>query len=180
MESELQLLNAIRAGDRQALRRLYDRFAGYAMAVGLRYVPQADDVRDVVQDSFVKILTSIGRVDYRGEGTLKSWVARIVANQAIDFVRKRERLSFISDVPDCPDEPPPDVETLPPEVLTTLISQLPTGYRLVLNLYVFEQCPHKEIARRLGISESTSASQFARAKKMLARMVKDYLKQQER
>ena len=69
---------------------------------------------------------------------------------------------------------------MPPEVLTRLIAQLPTGYRLVLNLYVFEQLSHKEIGRQLGIGENTSASQYNRAKNKLAGMIKNYLKQQER
>ena len=60
METERQLLEAIRGGERAALRRLYDRYSGYAMAVALRYVPDRDEVRDVMQDSFVRILTGIG------------------------------------------------------------------------------------------------------------------------
>ena len=61
METELQLLEAIRSGEREALRRLYDRYSGYAMAIGLRYLPEGDEVRDVLQDSFVRILTSAGQ-----------------------------------------------------------------------------------------------------------------------
>lgn len=179
METERQLLDAIRSGDREGLRRLYDRYAGYAMATALRYVPHHDEVRDVVQDSFVRVLTSISRFQYQGEGSLKSWVLRIVANRAIDYVRQQSVLSFVSDVPDEADDEPPEVDSLPPEVLTQLIGQLPTGYRLVLNLYVFEQCSHKEIARRLGIKEGTSASQYARAKALLAKMIKEYLNHQQ-
>ena len=66
METELQLLDAINNGERAALRRLYDRYAGYAMSVALRYIPQRDEVHDVMQDSFVKILTTIQRFNYRG------------------------------------------------------------------------------------------------------------------
>ena len=65
------------------MHRLYDRYIGYVMAVGLRYVPDRDEVRDVVQDSFVKIFSSISRFEYRGEGSLKGWMLRIVANEAI-------------------------------------------------------------------------------------------------
>ena len=180
LETESQLLEAIRSGDRQAMRRLYDRYAGYAMATGLRFVAERDDVRDVVQDSFVKILTTITHFDYRGEGSLKAWINRIVANQAIDFLKSRQRLSFVSDIPDDTEEEEPDMERIPPEVLTRLIAQLPTGYRLILNLHVFEQMPHKEIGQRLGIGENTSASQYNRAKKKLARLIKNYIKQQEK
>ena len=75
-ETELQLLQSIRHHDRQAMRRLYDRYAGFTMAIALRYVGSRDDACDVVQDSFVKILTSIDRFNYHGEGSLKAWVGR--------------------------------------------------------------------------------------------------------
>ncbi len=178
--TEGQLLAAVKGGDRRAMRSLYDRYAGYAMATAMRYVADQDDVHDVVQDSFVKVFTTIGRFNLRGEGSLKAWVNRIVANQAIDYLRSRQRLTFVSDVPNDAEDDSPDVGPVPPEVLTRLIAQLPTGYRLVLNLFVFEQLSHKEIARRLGIGEKTSASQYNRAKRKLAEYVKDYLKQQER
>ena len=91
METEKQLLEAIHSGERAALRRLYDRYSGYAMAIALRYVPERDEVHDVMQDSFVRILTTIAQFDYRGEGSLKAWVARIVCNMAIDHLRASSR-----------------------------------------------------------------------------------------
>ena len=178
METEQELLGAIRSGDRSALRRLYDRYSGYAMAIGLRYVPRREEVRDVIQDSFVKILTSIGSFEYRGEGSLKSWVSRIVANKSVDYLRQHERFMFVSNIPDEVDEEPPDIQKVPPEILTEMIGQLPVNYRTVLNLFVYEQYSHKEIALQLGIRENTSYSHFHRAKKMLARMIIDYQNKQ--
>jgi RNA polymerase sigma-70 factor (ECF subfamily) len=180
VETERQLLDSIYGGERAALRRLYDRYSGYAMAIGLRYIPDTDEVRDVLQDSFVKILTNIGRFDYRGEGSLKSWVSRIVANQAIDYMKQNKHLQFTDVVPDSADEEEPDVGNISPDILDSLIGQLPTGYRVVLNLFVFEQLSHKEIAQRLGIAESTSTSQFFRAKRMLQGMIRDYISKQQR
>lgn len=180
METERQLLEAIRGGERAALRRLYDRYSGYAMAIGLRYVPERDEVRDVIQDSFVRILTTIGQFDYRGEGSLKSWVSRIVSNRAVDYLRQHQRFMTVDTIPDEPDiADEPDIGGIPPDVLTSMIGRLPPNYRTVLNLYVFEQQPHREIARMLGIKESTSSSLFFRAKKLLARNIKEYLKSQE-
>lgn len=160
------------------MRRLYERYKGYAMSTGLRYIPDSDDVEDVVQDSFIKILTSIQRFDYRGEGSLKLWIGRTVANRAIDFIRQHERISFTGTIPDMPDEEP-ELERIPPNMLTNMIAQLPSGYRLVLNLYVFEHCSHREIALRLGIRENSSSSQLSRAKMLLMKMMKDYIKQHE-
>ena len=180
METERQLLEAIRGGERAALRRLYDRYSGYAMAIGLRYVPERDEVRDVIQDSFVRILTTISQFDYRGEGSLKSWVSRIVSNRAVDYLRQHQRFMTVDTIPDEPDiADEPDIGGIPPDVLMAMIGRLPPNYRTVLNLYVFEQQPHREIARMLGIKESTSSSLFFRAKKLLARNIKEYLKSQE-
>lgn len=178
METERQLLDAIRGGDRAALRRLYDRYSGYAMAIGLRYIPDCDKARDVLQDSFVKILTSIGRFDYRGEGSLKSWISRIVANRAIDYIKQHQRLQFTDEVPENINEEEPEIGGVPPDILDGMIGQLPAGYRVVLNLFVFEQLSHREIAQRLSITESASTSQFFRAKRMLQRMIREYIKQQ--
>jgi len=180
IETEGQLVEAVKAGDRGAMRRLYDRYAGYAMATAMRYIADRDDVHDVVQDSFIKVFTTIGSFSFHGEGSLKAWISRIVANQSIDHLKSRQRLTFVSDVPDDSVDEGPEVERVPPDVLTHLIAQLPTGYRLVLNLFVFEQLSHREIAQRLGIGENTSASQYNRAKNKLAGMIKNYLKQQER
>lgn len=178
METEQQLLEAVRSGNRQAMRRLYDRYAGCAMGTAMRFIAGEDDAHDVLQDSFIKVFTSIDRFDFRGEGSLKSWVTRIVANKAIDFLKSKQRITFVSDVPTDTEDEEPDIELVPSEVLTRLIAQLPAGYRIVLNLYVFNQLSHKEIASRLGIREDTSASQYYRAKKKLASLIKNYLRQQ--
>ena len=179
MKSEKELLDDIKKGDRNALHQLYSRYVGYAMAVGLRYVPDRDDLNDVIQDSFVKILSSVNRFEYRGEGSLKGWILRIVSNEAINFIKQKTKFSFVDEFPDEIEEQEPDVDKVPPQVLNQMISELPDGYRMVLNLYVFEQKSHKEIAEMLDIRESTSASQYLRAKKLLASKINNYLKNKE-
>lgn len=188
VETERQLLEAIRNGERAALRRLYERYADYAMAIGLRYLPERDEVRDVLQDSFVKILTSIGQFSYHGEGSLKAWVSRIVSNRAVDYLREHQRFVLVSGIPDEADDTVADnyltgaseamPEGVPPDVLLEMIGRLPVNYRTVLNLFVFDGQSHREIAQLLDIKESTSASLFFRAKKMLAKIIKEYLNEQ--
>ena len=107
MEAEQVLLDDIRRGDRAAMRRLYDRYSGYATAVGLRYIPDREDLRDVLQDCFVKIFTSIGRFEYRGEGSVRGWIARIVANEALDFLRRNQRFCYTDDIPEDSDDDDP-------------------------------------------------------------------------
>lgn len=177
-ETEQQLLDAIHDGDPKALRRLYDRYVAYATAIAQRYIHDREDVRDMLQDSFIKILTCVADFEFRGEGSLKAWVSTVVVNRAIDWVKLHERLQMTSVIPDLIEENPPDLEHVPPEVLNGMIGRLPAGCRLVLNLRVFEQLSHKDIAHRLGIRESSSASQFSRAKQLLQKMIQEYLNSQ--
>ena len=88
---------------------------------------------------------------------------------------RQSRITFVDEVPEDVSDDEPEVERVPPAVLTKMIGELPEGYRLVLNMFVFEQRSHKEIADLLGIKESTSASQYLRAKKFLAKKINEYL-----
>ena len=168
----------LRQGDRKAQRELYDRYAGTAMAVAMRYVADTEAARDVLQETFLKVYGNIGSFSYRGEGSLRAWVMRMVSNEALNWLRREKRMVF-ADIPD--EEPPdeePDVGSVPLEVIQRMIEQLPDGYRQVFCLYVFEQKSHKEIATLMGIRENSSASQYLRAKRMLARQINNYKRQQ--
>ncbi len=102
-------------------------------------------------------------------------MVRIVVNESLRFLKKSTNYNFIEyggDLPDVAEEP--DVDGIPDDVVNDLILSLPPGYRMVFNLYVFGRKSHKEIAEMLGIGESSSASQFSRAKALLAKRVKEY------
>ena len=129
--------------------------------------------------SFIKVFTQIKGFEFRGEGSLKAWIGRIVANNSIDNVKRNARYIVVDDFPDMEDCDEEDMEKIPQDVLIKLINELPDGYRLVLNLFVFEQKSHKEIARLLGIKENSSASQYARAKQLLAKKMRIYIKEQD-
>ena len=148
------------------------------MAVSHRYVADADSRKDIVQESFIQVLTHVNDFQYRGEGSLTAWLLRIVVNRSVDYLRKHERWVSADSMPELPDEDEPPVEQVPPEAVADMLGQLPAGYRTVFNLYVFEQRSHKEIARLLHIKENSSASQYSRARKMLAHMIKEYIKTQ--
>ncbi len=163
--------------DDSSLRELYALYVRYLSAVCSRYIPDAGDAKDVLQESFIKIFSSVGRFEYRGESSLKAWMRRIVVNESISFLRSRRKMSFVSfdhnPPEDIPDEDPM-VEGIPPSVLQQMIKELPPGYRTVFNLYVLEQKSHREIASMLGITEKASASQFSRARARLAEKIREY------
>ncbi|MBQ4222212.1 MAG: sigma-70 family RNA polymerase sigma factor [Prevotella sp.] len=171
------LVERIRKQDRGAMRQLYDTYVEELSSVCYRYVPKESDAKDVLQNSFVKIFTSIPSMEYRGEASFKGWMSKIVANEALGFLRNRKRMLFVEHdvaMPDLPDESPA-TELVSPEELHRLVSELPDGYRTVLNLYVFEGYPHRKIGELLGIKESTSATQLHHAKRLLAKRIKEII-----
>ncbi len=162
------------------MRLLYDRYMPSLASVCTRYIADDNEAKDVLQDSFVSIFTSIGGFTYKGEGSLRAWMTRIVINKAINSLKNSMRLSQIETpgrVPDVPDDDGGDVEAgrVPIDVIHGFIRQLPDGYRTVFNMSVIEHRSHSEIAATLGIKKETSASQLHRAKAVLARKIRDYV-----
>lgn len=164
-------------GDNTATEWIYRRHVRYLSALCSRYITEDEDIKDVLQESFIKIFTSLDSFKYRGEGSLKAWTAKITLNETLKFVRNNSRLPIDSiddkDI-NIADGDSMETEDIPTDVLHQFIRELPDGYRTVFNLYVIDDKSHKEIAQLLGIKENTSASQLHKAKSMLARKIKHY------
>lgn len=159
-----------------AMKTVYSTYIRYLAAICSRYIVNNEDVKDVLQDSFLKIFSGIASFEYRGRGSLKGWITKITVNEILKFLQKNNRFEFVEiseQEHDKPDEEP-DVDALPSSVLFNLIRELPDGYRTIFNLYVIENKSHKEIAKLLDIKESTSASQLHRAKSLLATKIRQY------
>lgn len=174
---EQRLVKRLQDGEKGAAREFYSLYADYLAGVCSRYIVDEDDQKDVFQDALVHILSHIGDFQYRGAGSLPAWATRVVVNQSLKFLRTNQRHEFAplcDDIADEPETDDPPISDVPPDAIHEMVSRLPTGYRTVFNLYVFEDHSHKEIARLLGISERTSASQLHRAKNLLAKMIQQY------
>lgn len=179
--TELELSKRLKQGDNEARKELYERFAGKLLSLCQRYVGRTDEAEDVLHDCFLQVFTSrIQQFNYRGDGSLTAWLHRVFANFAITYVKRNTHFAIedVANLPDTPDEDeaPPDIDI---DTLHLLISELPVGYRTVLNLFLVEGWNHAEIAERLGIKESTSASQYLRAKKLLKERITNYLNAHE-
>lgn len=164
-------------GDNSATEWIYRRYVRYLSALCSRYITCDEDIRDVLQESFIKIFTSLDRFQYRGSGSLKTWMAKITLNETLKFLRHSSRLAFAGleeADKNIADSDNIITENIPTAVLHQFIRELPDGYRTVFNLFVIEEMSHKEIASLLGISESTSASQLHKAKAMLAKKITRY------
>lgn len=175
IDKEQQIVEAFRRGDASAMDDLFTLFSGYLMGVGTRYIADDDELKDVLQEAFIKIFTQFHSFQYRGKGSLKAWMMRIMVNECLMALRQKQKTDIVNneEVPDLPDEEP-DTESLDGNVLMEMIRRLPEGYRQVLNLYVIEGLSHNEIGQILHIKADSSASQLHRAKAMLAKMIKDY------
>lgn len=176
---ELELSDLCRHGDNKARQELYELYAGRMLGVCLRYVGDRDTAQDLLHDGFLKVFDSFDKFTWRGDGSLRAWMERIMVNTALQFLRKKDVIKNSVEVDEvAEDYEEPDgtaIEMIPQTVLMKFIHELPTGYRTVFNLYAFEGKSHKEIAQLLGINERSSASQFYRAKSALAKKVKEWL-----
>ncbi len=177
--SEEDIAKGIRKGDNRAMRHFYAQYGGLLAAACSRYVNNDDDVKDLMQDAMVNIIQNIDTFTYKGKGSLRAWATRIVVNQALNFVKSQKRFHDTFADKDLgnlslADNEEPDISDVPAEVIHRLISQLPDGYRTVFNLFAIEGKSHKEIAALLGIKADTSASQFFRAKNILAKQIENY------
>lgn len=158
------------------MHALYEHYVRYLAAVCQRYLTNDEDVKDVLQEVFLKIFSSVTDFSYRGEGSLKGWMAGIALHESLNFLKREGRIETApidGHLLNLSDEPPATAQ-IPIDTLHLFIRSLPDGYRTVFNLYVIEEKSHKEIAALLGISEGTSASQLHKAKAMLAVKINQY------
>jgi RNA polymerase sigma factor (sigma-70 family) len=155
-------------GNPRAQRALFERFAPKMMTVCLRYAKDTEQAEDVMQDGFVKVFTKLG--DFKLEGSLEGWIRRVMVNTALDQIRKNGRLLgdiSTDDVAYKLETNDPIAETLMAEDLMKLVMAMPEGYKVVFNMFAIEGYSHAEIADTLGITESTSKSQYSRARAYL-------------
>lgn len=155
-----------------AQRRLYELFSPKMMALCYRYAQNRDEAEDMLQEGFIKVFQCIDK--YNHQGSLEGWVRRIIVNTAIDIIRRNKSLQLVSSLNENIIESTVDdniVDALEVEYLLNIIQDLPDGYRIVFNMFAIEGYSHAEIGEQLNINESTSRSQFTRAKVLLKKRI---------
>lgn len=163
-----QLINGCRRGDRDAQRKLYEFFHGKMMGICMRYANCRDEAAVILNTGFFKVFKKIDKYDAE-QGQIEAWISRIMINTAIDHYRKEIRKGRTVEISDArfEQQQPMAVDQLNAEDILKLVQQLTPAYRAVFNLYAIEGYSHKEIADQLGISEGTSKSNLAKARKKL-------------
>ncbi len=157
--------------DRSAQKSIFETFAPKMLAIAKSYVGSTEDAEDVLMESFYKAFSKID--DCRNAESFGFWLRKIVVNNAINFIRKNKNLLYADEF--C-EEMHQDINDENDDFLdfdlVELLAEMPLGYKMVFNLYVFEEKKHLEIAEILNISEGTSKSQLNKAKKWLVESFK--------
>lgn len=169
-----QLLPALRKQDRLAQKHLFDIKAAKMLSVCRMYIKDIQHSEDVLLMGFAKVFRHIDKYD--GKGSFEGWIRRIMINESLDFIRSQKELHF-SEEEKYTDESYDTVNELySVEEIQYYIDQLPEGCKAVFVMYVVEGYKHYEIAELLQISEGTSKSQLAHARKLLQKSLQNYQK----
>ena len=165
---ERQLVKDCLKGRPAAQRHLYEQFAKDMLGVCYRYTKSLKDAEDVLQEGFVKVF--LGLKQFRFEGDLGAWIRRIMVNTALNFLKRNHKYRtemFFTEQPLHPVADDNPAIALQAKELADLIRQLPPGYQTIFNLHAVEGYSHVEIGEMLGVTDSTSRSQYARARALL-------------
>lgn len=163
--NEMDLIKACVAKNPRAQRMLYDKYAPMLMASCRRYCSSTEEAEDAFQEGFVKIYSKLS--EYKYEGSFGGWLRRVMVNTVLDSMRRNKKHTFHEDVDELvyvSANTQSPLDELSAKELMAILEALPNGYRIVFNLFAIEGYSHKEIAEELGITESTSKSQFLRAR----------------
>lgn len=157
----------------QQFREAYDRYAKQLYNTAFRIVGQTEDAEDVLQESFLEAFKHLP--SFEGRATMGTWLHRIVVNRSVNLLKAR-RMILTDTEPDITVDPAPIEEeadlTLQVEQIRRAMMALPTGYRTVLSLHLFEGYDHEEIASILGIAPVTARSQYHRARNALLNIIR--------
>ncbi len=150
---------------------LYARFHQKMFAVCYRYAHNRDQALDMLQEGFIKVFNHIGNFSHTG--SLEGWVRRIMVNTSINLLRKEKKHVEIEEIQEKVSTKSASVlDKMSADEILELVKMLPTGYRTVFNLFAVEGYSHKEIAAMLEIAESTSRTQYLKAKNALKVLIK--------
>lgn len=180
MTEEEKIVHGCIKGIRKAQNQLYQKYSAGMFGVCLRYGRDVNEAEDMLQNGFIRIFSNIHT--FRNQGSFEGWMRRIMVNTAINQLKKSKRsiesltVTLPDDIKNRAEEDDEDegyTIGCSPDKLLEIIHDLPPGYRMVLNLYVFEGYTHKEIAEELNISENTSKTQLAKARKYIRRKIEE-------
>ena len=167
-----QIIDGCRKGDMEARRELYERYGSTMYGVVRRYVRDGSTAEDLFHDGFVTLYTKIA--EYRGDGSFEGWCRRIFVNTALNHFRKKSPFAETEDFETLSasrSEAPTAIEEMSAGEIKKCVDELPAGYKTIFNLHAVEGYSYSEIAEIMNISESTTRSQYLRARGKLVEIM---------
>lgn len=171
-----KLVHRCLQNDVLAQKALFERYAGKMMSLCRRYSKNNEEAEDYLQEGFIRTFKYLE--SYEGKGSFDGWIRRIFVNTAIRHYHQQKKHHQHLEIEKTIIERTSidAISQLSEKEMLTLIDELPTGYRLVFNMYAIEGFSHKEIGEVLQIKESTSRSQLVKARKWLQNKIQQHLK----
>ena len=166
------IIELSKAGNQKAQYQLYKLYAKAMYNICYRMMNNQTEAEDLLQDSFTEAFLKLD--SFRYESAFGAWLKRIVINKCINHLKKRRaQLVYTENLPEAKSETDPDIEQqdLDVKYIYNAMQTLPEGYRVIFSLYLLEGYDHSEIAQIMGITESTSKSQFSRAKQKIKEII---------
>ncbi|MEZ4721364.1 MAG: sigma-70 family RNA polymerase sigma factor [Flavobacteriales bacterium] len=167
-----ELIDKCLIGDQRAQRALFDKYGRKMMSVCMRYVADREQAEDVLQDGFVKVFGHLKT--FKREGSFEGWIRRTMVNTSLDHLRRKRNMHLDTDISEAEFLAGEDEKVMGKmrvEELMQIIHEMPPGYRTVFNMYAIEGYSHQEIANELGVTESTSKTQFRKARTYLMNII---------
>lgn len=161
-----EIIKHCKDGNQVAQGHLFNNYYRQMYNLSMRILSNHHDVEDVLITAFLKAFKSISKFEYRGEHSLTKWIKTIVINESIRFVKTKNKIAFDDNHNEYENHSNEnlEIENFDAEQVYSIIENMPTGYRLVFNLFAIEGYSHKEISALLNITESTSKSQVRKAR----------------
>jgi RNA polymerase sigma factor (sigma-70 family) len=161
---DIQYIEKCKNGDSSAFKMIYNASAAYVYAIVKNYLKDEEYRRDIMQEIFAAVFTSINNFDIE-KGSFKGWVAKIAVVNCIGHLRKSSKLQFdfsLTKVEEIAEEDALKLDELSQVEIETMLIEMPQGYKTIFLLNVIDDYSHKEIAAMLNISPETSRSQLMR------------------
>jgi RNA polymerase sigma factor (sigma-70 family) len=169
MMSDQQIIDGCANHDRRAQQELYNQYSRFLLGICMRYATDKAEAEDILQESFIKIYFNIK--DYSGTGSFIGWLRKVAVNTAITHYHRNLKFRYHVEIEDYVSAETGvtsfEEDFFTSDELFIVLNELPSGYRMVFNMYAIDGYKHKEIAEILGIDTNTSKSQYSRAKAAL-------------
>lgn len=186
MSLDTKIITDCKKGKAYAQDKIYDLYSGAMLGICARYATNIVEAEDILQESFIKVFIKISKYDFTSVASFSAWIKKIVVNTALNYIRDNKKHKIFDEIDDKvemhiqeQEQEEPNINISQKEILE-LIQNLPDGYKIVFNLYVFERYTHQDIATELDISVNTSKTQLFKARKLLQTRVLERINKKEK